>query len=917
MSQEQTTPTDPVGRDLEVARIRDLMTTGNAVLLEGDAGVGKSTLVTFLADHEDGPVVHLIAAEQEREVPYAAVIDLFDQLHSHHITPDLASVPHPHGSEPENWFRVAADALTAVRAIKPTVTLLIDDAHWLDDASVKVLSFVARRSARHGIRSLIATRPHQQFDSAGLCRVELTRLSDDAAAHLLERVAPDLDPTVRDSLLAAAAGWPLALVELPRSLDSAQRAGREPLPRHLPPGPDLHRLFASRIDGVSEAARLALLVVATSDAGRVHIVDRALTHLGGGGAGEFAELADAQLLTFDSDRWTPSHPLLRAAVYHAASPADRRRVHGAIADALSDSAVTTNEHRAWHLAAAAQGPDQALAAVLEELGDQANARAANGSAGRCYRSAAELTTDPAERGRLLCQAANAFERLGDYTEAGRLATAADDLIDDPGLKADALLVIVGVRIFREAIGPLLRRMLRVAVTLGDADLGRAIRLLAYVASVSHASDEIELAESAAERAADMIETDLPGFGHYMRGLARAHQERWPEAVAELESSLDWMDGLPGRDLTDGAGERSARAFCGPLLATLGDVVMAERAITPVVVESRANGALGVLSYSLTSRAEVRYRSGRWRDAEQDAADGVELMEDLRQHGMLVFGYLARARVAAGQGRLEAAAADLERSRSSEGGASPTIIAMQRLAVHVTGLMATGRFGEAVAVVGAADLASVPGLLRGMTTVLLLPNWVEAGVRLGADWALAEAVTLGRRAEALGHHAALGAYLRCRGMLAGEGDADALFERALTHHNAGTDPLGTARTLLCRAESRRERGLDHSSDRRAAATILAQMDAQVWAETSRGRRCGDGDDVPATRAGRTPSSTSVDALTRAEWRVARAVSRGLTNQQTATELSISPKTVEFHLGNIYRKLGVGSRTQLSLLLSKDR
>ena len=279
---------------------------------------------------------------------------------------------------------------------------LIDDAHWLDVASADALLFVARRLGAEGIAILAGTRTAERsgLDGTGLPSVTLGGLDLAAAASLLEGAGLPVAAAVREQLVEQTGGNPLALLELPRGLTAGQLAGTEPLPEALPLSESVESAFLTRVLALPEAAQRLLLVAATDDSEHLPTILRAAAEFGAAER-ELTLIEEAALLRVVSARVEFRHPVLRSAVYGHAPSAQRRDVHRALA-AHSDS-----DRRAWHLAAATVEPDEEVVAALEATAARAEARAGHLAAARAFERAAELSANPADRGRRLAAAARA------------------------------------------------------------------------------------------------------------------------------------------------------------------------------------------------------------------------------------------------------------------------------------------------------------------------------------------------------------------------------------------------------------------------------------------------------------------------------------------------------------------------------
>ncbi len=339
-----------------------------AIALVGEPGIGKTAALESAAGLAGGfTVVRATGSVAEREYPYGGLLALLRPLHD-----EVAALPPAQraaleailAAEPGRVerFVVSAGALGVVATVAERTPLLVvvDDAQWLDDPTRDVLAFVIRRLAADRVATIVGARPGGlgPLERAVDLVVELRPLEDEAAAVVLARSGLTLDAEVREALLGAAHGNPLALLELPRRLTPDQRVGSEPLPPSLPAGDLVSRAFAASAAGLAEPTRVALAAAALVDERSLGELESALSSLGV--TSRDLEAAEAEgLVVLAPGRVEFRHPLVRSAVLAAAGDAVRRRAHRALADALP-----SGERRALHLAEAAVGTDPEAAAEL-------------------------------------------------------------------------------------------------------------------------------------------------------------------------------------------------------------------------------------------------------------------------------------------------------------------------------------------------------------------------------------------------------------------------------------------------------------------------------------------------------------------------------------------------------------------------
>ncbi len=434
MSQLDLSPEALTGRARELGFLqgfaRETAVSGGALILSGDPGMGKTALLDALADSaltSGMTVLRVAGLEFEGEVSFATLnqalfplLGDLDELASAHRDALRVALGFGAGSPPDRLL-VSTATLVLLRhvAARGPLLLIVDDLPWIDRASAGVLSFVARRlvGSRAGLLGARRTGAQTYFERAGLPEYELKPLDDHAAARLVAGRFPGIDPQVRNRVLQAAQGNPLALLELPQALTEAQRSGREPLPSVLPLGQRLQELFTSRVARLPPRTRALLLAAALEGTGDLRVLGAA-----GGRGYQLDDLAPAErdhlVRTGESThRITFRHPLIRSAAVGASTAGERRRAHLALAEALAGQP----ERRAWHLGEASVEPDEQVAALLEDAARRVVERGDYSAAVITLTRAADLSPAPAERSRRLAQAAYiGAQVLGEMRSASQL-----------------------------------------------------------------------------------------------------------------------------------------------------------------------------------------------------------------------------------------------------------------------------------------------------------------------------------------------------------------------------------------------------------------------------------------------------------------------------------------------------------------
>jgi DNA-binding CsgD family transcriptional regulator len=907
------------GRQTEVTRIEALLAgagegQGGAMLVHGDAGAGKTALLDAVAREATGMrQLRTSGLEAESSLPFSALAELAEWL-----LDGISALPEPQAAAiegalalgpPTQGDRFAACAgflgLLSNAARDRPLLLVVDDAHWLDPASAECLGFAARRVDDKPIAILVAARTGEAhaFDRPGIDLLPLAGLDRRAARDLLRDVDPGLPLDVAESLVDAAAGNPLALIELPALLTADQRGGVIALDEPLPPGESLQRAFEGRIGRLPSRTRDALLVAATAF---TPLLEPILAVCGTLGIEpEALEPAEAQgIVRLSSERIEFGHPLMRGAVYRGAPAAERRRAHRALAD------HTDEDSRAWHLAAATLEPDALVADALEATAHRAARRGAHAASADALERSARLSKDNSDRSRRLLAAGLAAAMGGAYDRGLALLEPAAE-IDDPLMRASVRHLVALITLnggVRSALDN--HRMLtEEAERIAEIDPSEAAAMHADAGVTAAVLGNCNLVLDSAERAAAILPDDAPptvrcqvrsilGMGLALRGRTDAGREALDEA-GRLLGEVD--------PLTPAA--QSISLALGSRFCTGQEDVLREEAES-LAAAAREAGAIGIFPYYELLVADSAYRTGDWDAAQRDIAESVESAEESAQLGPLSIALVIAARAHAARGEEHAARAALDRAfevSAPPGYGSPVGWGKAALGFLELGL---DRVPEAIAALEQAEQLLELAGLEDPVVVPWAPDLVEAYTRAGRhDDAQRIATALADRAARSGTPHAGAFAARCEGLVTGEEDA---FERALRLHDLAGSPFERARTLLAfGSRLHRARRRANARDRlREALEAFEWLGAEPWVERTRAELRAAGA-IKRERAG------DPDELTAQEVRVAMAVARGATNREVAAELFLSPKTIEFHLGRVYRKLGIHSRTELAALAAEGR
>ncbi|UBU08315.1 AAA family ATPase [Nonomuraea gerenzanensis] len=864
---------DIIGRAQELGELRRAIdrAPGAApnVVLHGDPGVGKSVLLQAGVDHARERGMRVVGGsgfESEAQLAFAGLHQLFapvmeylDRVEPFHRDTLLRVLGMRDGPAPDRLaISVASLAVLAAVAEDGPVLIAVEDAHWVDHPTREVMMFILLRLRPYDLRAIFARRPLTATErvTPGINVIEVGPLADEAAGELLDQLHPGLPPSVRERVLAEAAGNPLAITELPQT-----SVGVELLPSGASLRTRLETGFAGRLLELAPRIRTTLLVTALDG-------DR-LEHRAELSPYELLEVERAGLVTRDS---TPSglrfrHPLVRSAIIRTASPEETRAAHAVLAEQHAGDP----ELRMWHLAAATVEPDERVAAEIERAARAVSLRGGSGLAVKALRRAADLTPGPAARAARLQHAAELASESGQLDLAQSLLDEARRHLDDP---ARALATRAQILMLRDGDLDAARRLLR-----GTPGAGSLVRVMA----ASYAQDPEEWAEvSGVVTGCDdglvrLLHDVFLGQGAAARvraALDALPADAPPGRVAALCRAATWMDLLPDyrdriRDLIDGESGQGA-------------------------VTHAASG------YWLA--AHDHFLAGQWEQAESAANAGLDLCVrhdlDLLAHDLRCsLGWLAAARGDADSAR--------EYSRTVEQWAAPRgsglhlSLSARNLALAA---MAHGDYDSAYAY---WTSISPPGVIPPYVAYApwAVFELVESAVRTGraeeARAHAAAAVSLAERAPRLRLHV-----MAARALVAPPDEAVALFRAALALPRTERWPFDHARVRLALGELQRRR-LQPGEARpelRRAADLFAGIGATAWQQRAE-------QELRATGVAVTQRPSAAHGLTAQQLEVARLAASGLSNKEIGERLFLSSRTVSAHLYRIFPKLGITSRAAL--------
>jgi DNA-binding CsgD family transcriptional regulator len=878
-----------------------------SLVLRGEPGIGKTALLEYAIGSAAGlRVARVAGVESEMELAFAALQQLCAPM-----LDKLECLPDPQrdalgvafglkaGAAPDRFLvGLAALSLLSEVAEQQPLLCVVDDAQWLDRASARALGFVARRLLAEPVALVFATREPEEF--RGLPELLVGGLRDGDARELLSSaIGGPLDERVRDRIVAETRGNPLALLELPRGVTAADLVGGFGLPGVPGLSERIEDSFRRRLEVLPAATRRLMLVAAAEPAGEPTLVWRAAERLGIG-AEAVLPAADAELLEI-GERVTFRHPLVRSAVYRAASPAERRAAHLALADATDPQADP--DRRAWHRAQATAGPDEDVALELERSAGRAQARGGLAAAAAFLERTAALTLDPARRAGRALAAAQAKYQAGAFDAALGLLATAERGPPDQFRRARADL-LRGQIAFASSRGsdapPLLLKAARQFEPL-DPRLARetyldALAAATFAGRLALGGGLREVAEAA--RMAPPPPGPARGPDLLLDGLALLICEGYPAGAPVLHRAVS---AFRGPDVSAEEELRWLWLAChaaGMVWDHASWDVLSGRQVTL----ARDAGALFTLPMAFNTRSAAHLFAGEFTEAASMVAQADSVIEatgsSIAPYGPLGLAVFRGQETQAAQ--LIQAITDDARRRG-EG----RVLSFVQWAAAVL-FNSLGRYEEALA---AAQRAS------GDSPAVQFASWalvelIEAAVRSAVPERAADALQrLSGIARACGTDWALGAEARSRALVSDGAAAESLYREAIDRFGRTRQRVELARAHLLYGEwlRRQRRRRDARDQLGSAHEIFDSAGAAAFAERARIELRATGAQAVKRTAG-TP-----DVLTAQEALIARMASQGISNAQIAAQLFISPATVAYHLGKVFAKLGISSRSQLARAL----
>jgi DNA-binding CsgD family transcriptional regulator len=900
------------GRDTEralLAAMLDAAREGRAasLVIRGGAGMGKTALLDDTAAVAGGTrLLRTAGLQSETALAFAAlhrllrpVLDLVTRL----PTPQERALRVAFGeweADRLDPFLVALGTLSLLTELADSgpVLCLVDDAQWLDTASADALLFATRRLLAEPVTMIFAARDDEQGYLAitDVPELQLEGLSPAAVRVLLsERAGDELADHVLADLQARTGGNPLALVELPTTLSPAQLAGTSLLPDEIPLSARVERVFLERCRRLSQPGQSLMLLAAADDSVRLAVLLQAGEQLAVPPQ-TLHEVEGAGLLVIDGGSVRVRHPLVRSAVYQAATSSERRSAHAALARALDST--EDRDRQAWHRAAAADGPDEAVAEDLAAAGARAEGRGGYAAASKAYQRAAELTArDDLRARRLFLAARNAFVS-GRTERADTLVRAARAITDERALRADVDRLRCRIEVAGGSAVDAHQIFVRAARDIVREDPARALEMAAMAGVLrSHGVD------SGAVLPPDVLAIDVPPDAS-----VRVRCLKQLVTITALDAEQDWGGAVAALDVALAIGfdteDRDVWANLANIALHLGDVEAHRSYLTAMLSAARADGAVMEVLYALNRLCLSQFAAGDWSAVRRSAEEAVSLARSLGLPALSVFSLAWLALLSALQGRAD---------HDDLVDATTALVAGHRLGVMDGPVADLQRWARAVHAGYRGDATEsfhhyeqmqVPVLSR-LAAAPRIAAAVQAAQPHRAEAWTAE---LEQFAAATGSPWANAVALYGRALLADPEESAALFTEALHRHETAHRPYDTASTALAFGEHLRRSGrrVDARVHLKAALDTFRDLHAEPLVERAAQELRASGE----TARKRDPST--LVQLTPTELRIAQLTSQGLSNKEVAAQCWVSPRTVAFHLRNVFTKTGVTSRGELARL-----
>ena len=921
--------TEIIGREEELAELRRFLDAADRVpaafLMEGEPGIGKTVLWRAgveLARARHFRVLTAIPAPAETRLSFAALADLLGPV----LVDVLPALPapqqraleiallleDPRGSLPPDHRAVAFAFLGALRALarEGPVVVAVDDIQWLDRPSAFMLEFALRRLRDEPVVFLLTLRTgegsgplglERALAESGLLRLTTGPLSLGVLHRLLSnRLDLVLSRPKLRRLRELSGGNPLFALELGRAVHrgAIRLEPGEPLPGTLAAA------VRDRLMLLPRETRTALLTASALSQPTLALVGAAV---GGDPEPRLAPALEAHVIELEDDRIRFSHPLLASGVYSEAGSAERRALHRRLAELLPDL-----EERARHLALGAEGPDEGVAAALEQAADRAHGLGAFASAAELAELARRLTPADMEerRHRRTVHAAVTAWEAGEGERARELLSEARATSQAGPWRGEILYWLGSMQEY-------------------EGDRRQAVRL--YREARSNTVADVALRARAEEGLASalfLLRSDLSAAaGHARTAVALAGQAGTSGMEIAALSQLALVDAVTGgnewgaavargRELEERTGPLqtavSATFALAVVLTWVDEFGRARELFRSLLEQAEDRGEESAVPWILAQLCWAEFLAGSWEEAGRHAEEGIDLALRADQEPQRVFALGVRALIRAARGDVDGARADA--ASTLAGAEARGVMMATTLGACALGLLdlSLERFDAVHRLLGPLGARLEAGGVREPGSVRFTPDEIEALIALDRmEEAEALLSILERQGAQLGRASALASAARCRGLVrAARGDLEGALvslQEALPAHEQASMPFEHARTLLALGATRRRARMKRPAREalEQALAIFEGLGARLWADKTR---------AELARIGGRPAATG--ELTPTERRIAALAAEGRSNKEIATALFVTPKTVGTQLSRIYRKVGVHSRTELARHLSED-
>lgn len=894
--------------------IRAARTGHSGVLvLQGESGIGKTALLEHMADLASAcRVLRVTGVESEMELAFAALhqlcrpllVDGLDRLPAPQADALATALGLRSGQPPDKFLvGLAALSLLSEGARDRPLVCLVDDAQWLDQASAQTLMFVARRLEAEAVILVIATRG-EDTDQTGW-RLPVIRLhgltKPDAEALLESTTASPLDTRVSDRIIAETRGNPLALREVPRWFSATEMTfGPHPIGT-LTLTSRMKQAVRRELDRLPPSSRLLLLAAAAEPLGDPALLWSAAERLGLE-RDAAAALEEAGLLEI-REAVVLRHPLVRAVVYQSAAPTERLAVHRALAEVTDRS--EDPDRRAWHLAHAAAGPDESVAEELENSADRAARRGGLTAAAAFLERSVRLTVDPAARTRRQLDTIQAMVHAGAFDAASSLAAAVTGVRLSDAQHARLEKMRAQIEFASRGGNEALPRLLVAARRLEEIDVEDALDLYVDGLTAAMLSSRLGSKVWATEVAHAVRRAPVPTpprrVDLLLQAVAALYVEGYPAAVPSLKQAVAVFDD-EGLSLEQGL---RWLYLASSVAAGLWDDSSWDRLARRHLEIVRHAGALSALPLALNTRIVVDVFTGNLAAATRSVEE-FHAFHASSESAVPAYGAVALAAFRGREDARQTIGAVLADAVERGEGSGATFVRLSRAVL----CNALGLYRE-VLEDGREALVTPPEEVAVATWWLV--ELIEAAARAGEITIACEGFeNLAVMTRASGTDWALGVTARCEALLHDGNRADVLYRESISRLGRTLMRPALARAQLLYGEWLRRKGrrVDAREQLREAYDLFALMGMEAFAERSRRELLATGEKV------RKRIADAPHALTPQELHIAGLAAEGLTNPDIASELFISPRTVEWHLGKVFGKLGITSRRQLREVIRQD-